>query len=117
MNEPAALPKELQHIWPCEANFIVCRNNHLLRFHETNYVVDQRRVDGHLFLGCKKCEPTSFFFGVVTSRPSPTVTCYAISKEQFHHWNDTGANLDLLPTPEMLHRFGYNPHWRQPRHT
>jgi hypothetical protein len=115
LTEPAQLTPEQRAQWVCEANFIVCRHDHLLRFHSADYVIDQRRVDGHVFLGCKKCEPTSFFFGVVTSRPSPIVTCYAISKEQFHHWNDPKADLDLLPTGEMLHRFGYNPRWRQPR--
>jgi hypothetical protein len=115
VTEPVQLPDGERAQWMCEANFIACQHNHLLRFVDSQYVVDQRRVDGHVFLGCRKCEPTTYFFGVVTSRPSPIVNCYAISKAQFQHWNDPNANLDLLPTPEMLHRLGYNPRWRQPR--
>lgn len=97
-------------IWHCDANHITCRHGHLLKFHAADYVVDQRRVDGHTFFGCKACEPTSFFFGVVTSRPSPMVTCYAITREQFQEWQLSTA--DPLPTPDMLHRLGYNPQFR-----
>lgn len=115
MTEPAQLLDVERAIWVCEANYILCRNLHLLRFHETNYAVDFRRIDGHVLFGCKKCEPTTFFFGVVTSRPSPAVTCYSISKPQFNYWNDSTA--DPLPTTEMLHLLGYNPRWRQQRQT
>lgn len=98
-------------IWHCDANFITCRAGlHMLKYHSADYVVDQRRVDGHIFYGCKKCEPTSFFFGVVTSRPSPMVTCYAITREQFDEWQR--SELDPIATPEMLYRLGYNPGWR-----
>lgn len=99
-----------KHIWHCDANFIICRHGHLLRFYEADFVVDQRRIDGHIFFGCKECEPTSFFFGVLTSRPSPMATCYAISRELFDEWQRSTA--DTLPTPEMLYKLGYNPGWR-----
>jgi hypothetical protein len=97
-------------IWHCDANYITCRSKHPLRYHEADYAVDQRRIDGHIFYGCKSCEPTSFFFGVVTSRPSPMVTCYAITREQFQEWQSSTA--DSLPTPDMLFRLGYNPSFR-----
>lgn len=97
-------------IWHCDANYITCRHGHLLKFYDASYVVDQRRIDGHIFWGCKICKPTSFFFGVITSRPSPMVTAYAITKEQFDEWQRSTA--DALATPEMLYRLGYNPNWR-----
>ena len=114
MTEVAKLtepPKELP--WLCDTNYITCQHQHLLRFVDAEYIVDQRRLDGHVFMGCRKCEPTTYFFGVVTSRPSPMVTCYAITQEQFRLWNDSTA--DPLPTPEMLHRLGYNDRFRPQR--
>jgi len=113
MPEPAALPESDRYSWLCEANYITCRHNHLLRFVDTGFIVDQRRVDGHVLMGCRKCDPNSYFFGVVSSRPSPMATCYAITKEQFHYWQDSTA--DPLSSPEMLHRLGYNPRWRPQR--
>ena len=100
-------------IWHCDPNAITCRNGHLFRLHKSDMVLDQRRIDGHIFQGCQQCNPTSFFFGVVTSRPTPMITCYAITREQFDYWNNSVE--DALPTPEMLYRLGYNPSWRPSR--
>lgn len=99
--------------WVCEANYLTCINHHLLRYVDANYIVDQRRVDGHVFMGCRKCEPGTFFFGVVCSRPSPMVSCYGITKEQFHHWQSSTA--DALSSPEMLSILGHNPRYRAQR--
>lgn len=97
----------------CEPNYINCLQNHLYRTVDAHFVVDQRRLDGHVYFSCRKCTPPTFFFGVVASRPSPIVHCYAISKEQFRYWHDSQA--DPLSTTEMLNRLGYNDRWRQPR--
>ena len=111
MTAPAGVT--LNDWWVCDANYVVCAGHHLLRYVDADYIVDQRRVDGHVFFGCRKCEPTSYFFGVVTSRPSPAVTCYAITEEQFRAWNNSDS--EPLPTPEMLYRLGKNPRWRKQR--
>jgi hypothetical protein len=113
MTAPAQLQDGDRAQWVCDANYITCQHSHLLRFVDAKFNVDQRRLDGHIFFACKKCEPTTYFFGVVTSRPSPSVSCYAITQEQFRFWNDSDA--DPLPTPQMLHLLGYNPRWRQQR--
>lgn len=77
--------------------------------------VDQRRVDGHLFLACDICEPTTFFFGIIHSRPSPIIQCYEITRAQYDYWINTpddqlAVALDEdRETMDLLHRLGYNP--------
>jgi hypothetical protein len=65
------------------------------RFH-----VDQRRVDGHIFMACEHCKPTTYFFGVVHSRPSPIVYCYAITEEQHQFWRNTTDDELAQPLEE-----------------
>jgi hypothetical protein len=110
---PTGLPESERAQWVCESNYVTCQHHHLWRIVDSGFILDQRRVDGHIFFGCRKCEPTTYFFAVVTSRPSPTVTCYAISQAQYRYWNESTA--DRLPTPEMLYHLGYNARWRAPR--
>lgn len=112
-------------IWYCDPNFLTCCPNgdgkeHLLKFYETGYRVDLRRMSGHAFIECRQCQPSSYFFAVFTRDPAPTVTCYAISREDFAQW-DKDPSATTLPTSEMLYRLrdpqgrSYNPHWRPPR--
>lgn len=109
-------------IWVCESNYLTCNphaeaGEHLLRFHQTGYRADLRRVSGHAFLECKQCDPASFFFAVFTTTPSPMVTCYAISKESYEEY-EKDPSATTLSTPEMLYRLrdpdgrSYNPYYR-----
>jgi hypothetical protein len=80
--------------------------------------LDQRRVDGHIFVACDQCKPTTFAFGIITSRPSPIIAFYAITREQYHFWINT-TDEELEPaldedreTMDLLHRLGYTRHSR-----
>jgi hypothetical protein len=64
-------------------------SGHALVTHRSGFHVDQRRVDGHIFMACEHCKPSTYFFGVVHSRPSPIVYCYAITEEQHRYWRNT----------------------------
>lgn len=117
MSAPARVTA--RSVWVCEANVLTCQHEHALVTHKSKFGLDQRRVDGHLFGYCQHCQPTTFFFGIVTSRPSPMVTCYAIDKAQYDRWQmDTD---DPRSSPEMLYLLrgpdgrSYNPSWRPTR--
>lgn len=111
--------------WHCYSNFLTCRpdaaqGEHLLKYHETGYRADLRRLEGHAFFECRQCSPTTYIFAVFVNRPSPMATCYQISKESFDQW-DKDPNGDTFSTPEMLYRLtdpqgrSLNPTWRPPR--
>ncbi len=117
MTAPARQPVATT-IWHCESNFLTCPNDHLLKFYETGYRADLRRVEGHAFFECKQCRPEpSYFFAVFVSRPSPMATCYEISKDSYVQWEKDAA-ATTLPTPEMLYQLrdpkgrSYNPHFK-----
>lgn len=102
-------------IWYCHPNEVTCRAGHVRRHAREGFHVDQRRVDGHVFLACDTCQPTTFFFGVIHSRPSPIIHCYAITREQYDFWINTPDDVleppldDDRETADLLHRLGYNP--------
>lgn len=102
-------------IWYCHPNEITCRYGHVRRHAREGFHLDQRRVDGHLFVGCDQCQPTTFAFGIITSRPSPRIEFYAITKAQYDEWINTADDALELPldegreTLDLLHRLGYNP--------
>lgn len=105
--------------WHCYSNFVVCPNDHLLRYKSTNYTADMRRVSGHAFLCCVLCQPHTYFFANYVTTPDPMAICYEISKASFDEW-DKGQ--DSTPTtPELLYRLrdpdglSYNPKWRPAR--
>lgn len=109
-------------IWVCHPNFITCNphrdvGEHLLRFYETGYRTDLRRLDGHAFLECRQCQPSTYMFAVFSTRPDPMVTLYEISRESYQTW-EKDASPVTLPTAEMLHLLrdpqgrSYNPHFR-----
>jgi hypothetical protein len=111
-------------IWYCDPNFLTCcpdgtEGEHLLRYMKANYRVDMRRLSGHAFFECRQCQPATYFFAVFTRDPSPAVTCYAISKEDFDFW-DRDPSATTLSTAEMLYRLkdpdsrSYNPYYRPP---
>jgi len=106
-------------IWSCYPNYLVCQNDHLLKYYETGYQADLRRMSGHSFFECRQCQPSTYFFAVFSTSPDPHVTCYALSRESFEHWNKTDEPTP--PTPEMLYRIrdpqgrSYNPYWKGPR--
>lgn len=114
MSAAAAL---VRSIWACEANHLECRHGHHLSTNKSKFGLDQRRVDGHLFGYCQHCQPTTFFFGIVTSRPSPMATLYAIDLQQYDYWQRNDD--DPRSSPEMLYLLhapdsgvSYNPTWR-----
>ncbi|HKW12117.1 MAG TPA: hypothetical protein VJO33_17145 [Gemmatimonadaceae bacterium] len=106
-------------IWYCSPNLIKCQHGHPLLTHKSAYAVDQRRVDGHAFLACKTCNPTTYFLGVISSKPSPIVHCFALTREQYDYWIDHPDDeldrpLELdHETEDLLHRLGYNPGYQR----
>jgi hypothetical protein len=106
-------------IWYCSPNELTCQIGHGRRHHKEGFHLDQRRIDGHLFFMCDTCKRTAL--GVVTSRPSPMVTCFAITREQYDYWMATTD--EELETPleedretlDLLHRLGYNPTYQRRR--
>jgi len=106
-------------IWHCDPNAIVCRNgDHLMAFYEHGYRADLRRMSGHAFLQCLRCDPHEYFFALFSSHPSPMVTCYALSKDSYDEWDRSPEPTP--PTPELLYRLkdpegrSYNPYYRPP---
>lgn len=104
-------------IWHCSPNELRCQAGHVRKHHKEGFHVDQRRVDGHLFFMCDECKRTAL--GVVTSRPSPMVTCYAISRAHFDYWVGT-TDDEVEPrleedreTQDLLYRLGYNPTYQR----
>jgi hypothetical protein len=106
-------------IWMVSPNLLKCRAGHALVTHRAGFHVDQRRVDGHIFMACECCKPTTYFFGVVHSRPSPIVHCYAITAEQWQFWRNTTDDELAQPleedheTEDLLNRLGYNPGYQR----
>lgn len=106
-------------IWMVSPNLLKCQHGHPFLTHRSGFHLDQRRVDGHIFLACEHCQPTTYAFGVVHSRPSPIVHCYAITREQYQFWANTPD--DELETPldqdheteDLLQRLGYNPGYQR----
>lgn len=108
--------------WTCESNFVLCTNKHLLSFNEKRdgWRADMRRMQGHAFIECKKCQPPTFFFAVFVTKPDSHAVCYAINEASFRRW-DTDPEAVTLSTPEMLFRLRdpdghcFNPGWRPAR--
>lgn len=105
--------------WMASPNLLKCRHGHPLVTHRSGFHVDQRRVDGHIFMACETCQPMTYFFGAVHSRPSPIVYCYAMTQEQYHFWRST-TDDELVPplesdheTEDLLFRLGYNPGYQR----
>jgi len=109
------LTREPPATWACAPNLVVCINGHPLLHHKAGFHTNQRRIDGHVFHGCEKCRPSTFFFGDVRRSRSedPIVYCHSITKAQYDYWNNEGADRELEGgTLEMLFLLGLNPNWR-----
>jgi hypothetical protein len=106
-------------IWYCSPNELRCQEGHVRRHHREGFHIDQRRVDGHLFFMCDTCKRTAL--GVITSRPSPMVSCYAITRAQYDYWIATPDDELAQPleedreTQDLLFRLGYNPTYQRRR--
>lgn len=106
-------------IWHTYPNFLVCQNEHLLKFYETGYRADMRRLSGHGFFECRQCQPSTYFLAVFSTSPDPHTTCYALSRESFEQWDKNPEPTP--PTPELLYLIrdpagrSYNPYWNGPR--
>jgi hypothetical protein len=109
--------------WHCYPNFLTCRpggKEHLLKFHQTGYRADLRRITGHAFFECRQCAPSTYIFAVFSTTPSPDVTCYEIAKECYDEWQADQSG-ETFTTQEMLYRLrdpdgsSLNATWRQPR--
>jgi hypothetical protein len=106
-------------IWYCSPNELKCQVGHVRKHFKEGFHLDQRRIDGHLFYKCDTCKRTAL--GVVYSRPSAIVHCYAISEAQFAFWIST-TDDELEPpleedheTEDLLYRLGYNPTYQRRR--
>lgn len=102
-------------MWLCHPQEVKCKHGHLRKEYKTGMVWDQRRVDGHVFVACQTCTPTTYAFGVIHSRPSPIIHFYEITKPEYDFWLNT-TDDELEPaldegreTQDILHRLGYNP--------
>jgi hypothetical protein len=114
------------YVWHCESNFLTCNpygadgKEHLLKFYETGYRADLRRISGHAFLECRQCQPPTYMFVVFSTTPSSMATCYAISRESYDEWQRDKSETTYT-TQEMLYRLrdpdgrSLNPYWREPR--
>lgn len=106
--------------WSCYSNLVTCRAAHVLRYRETGFHADLRRLSGHAFFACHQCEPSSFFFALFVTQPSPAVLCYAISKASYDEWSRAPEG-DTPETQQLLHLLNgpdgesLNPRWKQPR--
>lgn len=101
-------------IWHCESNYPMCSHGHVYKFAKAGVAEDRRRLVGHVFVCCQQCKPSTFFFGIATDAPSPIVTCYRITKEQYDQWVNSAD--ERVTSTQMLHLLGYHPHWREPVH-
>jgi hypothetical protein len=104
-------------IWYCHLDRVTCRHHHAFLHHKAGFHVKERR-DGHIWLACELCSPTSFMFGIAIVRPGLFISMHAISHAQFDWW---GNNTDELPddpklgadpTLEILHFLGYAPRYK-----
>jgi hypothetical protein len=106
-------------IWYCSPNELRARIGHVRKHFKEGFHLDQRRIDGHLFFMCDTCKRTAL--GVVTSRPSPMVTCFAITRAQYDYWITHHRRRARAPleedreTQDLLHRLGYNPTYQRRR--
>lgn len=99
--------------WTCTPDAVTCPSEHPLLFHRADFA-QASRLDGHVWHACKRCTPTSFFFGVVRGRgDDPIVFFYRISRHVFDFWQNEGRELELADgSRELLYFLGHEPGYR-----
>lgn len=102
--------------WECNPNHILCESgDHLLAYYESGYRRSSQGLSGHDWLQCRNCNPPCYFLAVCSTKPSPIVYCFAISRETYMEWE---SQNDTPPTDELLYHIrdpdgkSFNPYWR-----
>jgi hypothetical protein len=90
-------------IWQCSIRTVKCRYGHPRIEKRDATIITEYRVDGHIYLTCPRCRPSSHAFGVAT-RYHRLITFYDITKDQLHR---ILALPDDVETIEILALLGY----------
>jgi len=60
-------------------------------------------ADGIAYVTCRACQPTSYGVAIVSRRPTPWASCYALSKTEYETLMQLPDDLTVLELLELIH--------------
>jgi len=88
--------------WVAHPSRLRCADGHRLTLRRDAAKLEWL-TDGIVWAECRACTPSAYLLAVVSRRPTPWASCYALSKAEYDTLTQLPDDLSVLELLELIH--------------